>query len=202
MFDLERGLLLGAFFLLKFVCKSEEKSYPKFMARRPSSLTIRRNPQTNLANKNIPISDIKTKKSKEKSQAQSALRKSLLSLASAHLPQLDRRWFRAKLTNYLTMTLDELKIETKRPELEAIDRWIIRIIVTGIVDADKNKLEFFIEHMFGKIPESVQLSPGSESSWSEVVTTITTQTPKKISHGISETAVESQPIEVRSAESS
>ena len=167
------------------------------MARRPSSVSIKRNPQTNLANKNIPISDAKTKKSMEKSQAQSRLRKSLLSLATAHLPQLDRRWFRAKLTNYLTMTLDELKIETKRPELEAIDRWIIRIIVTGIVDADKNKLEFFVEHMFGKIPENIQLAPGSESTWSEVVTTITTQTPKKISHGISEATIESQPIEVR-----
>ena len=56
-----------------------------------------------------------------------------------------------------------------RDSLNAMDAWIISIILKGIKDGDYKRLEFFLDQLLGKLSNVVSVDSNTIESWASVV---------------------------------
>jgi hypothetical protein len=64
---------------------------------------------------------------------------------------------RAKLTEYLKLSMPELEAAMKDRTKEAMDLWIIRIVLLGIKNGDHIRLNFMFDRLIGKVTEKVEV---------------------------------------------
>lgn len=64
---------------------------------------------------------------------------------------------RAKLTEYLKLTMPELEAAMKDRTKQAMDLWIIRIVLLGIKNGDHIRLNFMFDRLIGKVTEKVEV---------------------------------------------
>lgn len=63
---------------------------------------------------------------------------------------------RAKLTEYMKLTMVELEAAMKDRTKEAMDLWIIRIVLLGIKNGDHIRLNFMFDRLIGKVTEKIE----------------------------------------------
>lgn len=63
---------------------------------------------------------------------------------------------RAKLSEYLKLSLPELEIAIKDRTKPAMDIWIARIVLLGIKNGDQVRLNFMFDRLIGKVTDKIE----------------------------------------------
>lgn len=60
---------------------------------------------------------------------------------------------RAKLNEFLAMSITDLETILKGRSRPAIDLWVCRIVLMGIKDGDERRLDFMLSRLIGPLPK-------------------------------------------------
>lgn len=63
---------------------------------------------------------------------------------------------RAKLSEYLALSLPELELVLKDRTKPAMDLWVARIVLIGIKNGDQVRLNFMFDRLIGRVKEQVE----------------------------------------------
>jgi len=77
--------------------------------------------------------------------------------AAKKLARLTRDRFKAAVRKYLGKNRDELTEIAKDANTSALDLMIVSVMNKAIVNGDQNKMQWFLEQLFGKLTENLSV---------------------------------------------